>query len=367
MAGNSTALVLSCLFFMACSAGMMIVNKMALRAVGLPLTVVMIQMAFTVLFLCATPCTLHFGSLRDVLRWAATVPFLFTLMLASSMLALDHASMGAIVVVRNIAPLVTMMIEGFFGEVTQVSCLAVISLLYIISGVVLYVSTDISFSATGLGYMCGRARAANPPTAPIRVAKTSESATVTVRDRPEKPAIWVHGAKRVHFPTRHDRLGLGEGSSDGARVCTQKVAQHDCRRAGAAGAAQADRNQPDRRVKDRHDADQQRRQPAPDGAAPLLVWRARQVVSLSQPQPDGDDPARRELRQRRRDQLGGHQRAGLRHGNHVHGTPPRASHLHFHPSRRAFGPSHAHDGLDCACTDARNELQLASAVFACRC
>jgi hypothetical protein len=66
--------------------------------------VVMIQMAATVLMIVALPSGLHFGSLRDVLRWALTIPFLFTLMLASSMLALDHASMGFIIVIRNIAP-----------------------------------------------------------------------------------------------------------------------------------------------------------------------------------------------------------------------------------------------------------------------
>lgn len=46
-----------------------------------------------------------------MLRWSLSIPWLFTLMLASSMLALDHASMGAIIVVRNIAPIVTMAIE----------------------------------------------------------------------------------------------------------------------------------------------------------------------------------------------------------------------------------------------------------------
>lgn len=65
----------------------------------------MIQMAFTVLCIVATPWNVHFGSLRDVLRWTLTIPVLFTAMLASSMLALDHASMGAIIVVRNIAPI----------------------------------------------------------------------------------------------------------------------------------------------------------------------------------------------------------------------------------------------------------------------
>lgn len=47
MAANQLALILSCLFFMACSAGMMIVNKMVLRSIGLPITVVMIQARFS--------------------------------------------------------------------------------------------------------------------------------------------------------------------------------------------------------------------------------------------------------------------------------------------------------------------------------
>jgi hypothetical protein len=35
-----------------------------LRAVHLPITVVMIQMAFTAGILCVAPCGLHFGSLQ---------------------------------------------------------------------------------------------------------------------------------------------------------------------------------------------------------------------------------------------------------------------------------------------------------------
>ena len=58
---HATALLLSCGFFMVCSAGMMIFNKLVLRAARLPVTVVMIQMAFTVLALCA-------ASVPDVVR-----------------------------------------------------------------------------------------------------------------------------------------------------------------------------------------------------------------------------------------------------------------------------------------------------------
>ena len=113
----------------------------------------MIQMAFTVLCLVATPWNIHFGSVKDVLRWTLTIPFLFTLMLASSMLALDYASMGAIIVVRNIAPLVTMIIERLFGEKIEVNVGVVLSLVYVIFGVALYTLHDVQFSATGMAYM----------------------------------------------------------------------------------------------------------------------------------------------------------------------------------------------------------------------
>jgi len=152
--GHTVALVLSCTFFMLCSAGMMIVNKLVLRAIPLPVTVVMIQMAFTVLVLCITPCSLHFGSQRDVVRWACTIPWLFAVMLASSMYALSYASMGAIVVIRNAAPLVSMLFEGTFTkEKIELDVWTVLALLSIVGGVVLYVSNDIAFSGLGMGCM----------------------------------------------------------------------------------------------------------------------------------------------------------------------------------------------------------------------
>jgi len=153
--GYRAALISSCVFFMFCSAGMLVINKLVLRAARLPITIVMIQMAFTVVCLVVFPCGLHFGSLRDVLRWALTIPILFTLMLASSMLALDHATMGAIIVVRNIAPIVTMVIERLTGERIEVTFWVVASLMYVVGGVVLYTSADMAFSSIGMAYMVG--------------------------------------------------------------------------------------------------------------------------------------------------------------------------------------------------------------------
>ena len=134
---------------------MLVFNKMVLRAARLPITIVMIQMAFTVLVLCVVPCGLHFGSMRDVLRWSLSIPILFTLMLATSMLALDHATMGAIIVVRNIAPIVTMVIERLWGEKIEITFWVATSLLYVVGGVALYTYADLSFSYTGMAYMMG--------------------------------------------------------------------------------------------------------------------------------------------------------------------------------------------------------------------
>ena len=60
--GYRAALILSCAFFMVCSAGMLVFNKLVLRRISLPITVVMIQMASTVLLLVVMPCGVHFGS-----------------------------------------------------------------------------------------------------------------------------------------------------------------------------------------------------------------------------------------------------------------------------------------------------------------
>ena len=121
----------------------------------LPVTLVLIQMSFTVLVICITSArTLHFGSSRDVLRWACTIPWLFTGMLATSMIALDYATMGALVVVRNLAPILTIAIESSFtGEAIEFDRPSVLSLLLIIGGVVLYVQHDVAFSPVGVGFM----------------------------------------------------------------------------------------------------------------------------------------------------------------------------------------------------------------------
>ena len=156
-AATAAALLLSVLFFMACSCSMLIVNKLALNALPLPFVVLTLQMAFAVVALCCAPCYLRFGSLQDVLRWCRGIPWLFAGMLGSSMLALNFASMAALVVVRNMGPLLALPIERAYQEKIAVSVRSVAAMVVILAGVVLYMYNDVTLdpanAALGLLYM----------------------------------------------------------------------------------------------------------------------------------------------------------------------------------------------------------------------
>ena len=156
-AATAAALLLSVLFFMLCSCSMLIVNKLALNALPLPFVVLTLQMAFAVVALCCAPCYLRFGSLQDVLRWCRGIPWLFAGMLGSSMLALNFASMAALVVVRNMGPLLALPIERAYQEKIAVSVRSVAAMVVILAGVVLYMYNDVTLdpanAALGLLYM----------------------------------------------------------------------------------------------------------------------------------------------------------------------------------------------------------------------
>ena len=79
----ASELVAACVFYMLCSAGMSVFNKLAVRAMPLPITLVVVQMTFTLLSLAGNRSAIHIGSMRDALRWGLTVPMLFAAMLVS--------------------------------------------------------------------------------------------------------------------------------------------------------------------------------------------------------------------------------------------------------------------------------------------
>ena len=144
-------LVVICVAYMISSAGMSVFNKLAVKALPLPVTLVVLQMLFTVVFL--TACNrkaLHYGSRRDVLRWGCTIPWLFAAMLVSSMVAMEHNTLGTVVVFRNVAPLFTLFIERLFRVPMQVNVETVAALLTIVAGVVLYYNESIGLTRMGL-------------------------------------------------------------------------------------------------------------------------------------------------------------------------------------------------------------------------
>lgn len=147
-------LAVACIFYMVCSAGMSVFNKLAVRVLPLPITLVCVQMVFTIVSVGCRPKSVHIGSLRDALRWGLTVPLLFAAMLVSSMIAMEHNTLGTIVVFRNIAPLFTLFIERLFRIPMRNSPETVASLLSIVFGVVLYHFHAVSFTGIGLAAIC---------------------------------------------------------------------------------------------------------------------------------------------------------------------------------------------------------------------
>jgi len=152
MAERSAALrnmALTCAFYTLSSAGMSVFNKMAVMALPLPITLVMVQMVFTVATICANWRSVQIGSRRDALRWGCTVPLLFSGMLVSSMFAMEHNTLGTVVVFRNVAPLFTLLIERLFRVPMQVSRDTILALLTVVLGVVLYHRQALELSGVG--------------------------------------------------------------------------------------------------------------------------------------------------------------------------------------------------------------------------
>jgi drug/metabolite transporter (DMT)-like permease len=144
----------ACCSYLASSAGMSIFNKLAITALPLPITLVLIQMVFTVATTLAGWRAVHIGSRRDALRWGCTVPVLFNAMLVSSMYAMRHNTLGTISVFRNVAPLITLCIERAFRVPIEIDRDTILSLLAILVGVVLYHFTAIHISSLGLTAIC---------------------------------------------------------------------------------------------------------------------------------------------------------------------------------------------------------------------
>ena len=145
--------------YMLASAGMSVFNKLAIEALNtpkgsVPITLVIIQMLFTVATLMMKVSSIHIGSRRDALRWGLTVPLLFAAMLVTSMVSFEYNTLGTVVVFRNVAPIITLFVERLFRVPMVISLETVASLVCILAGVVLYHLNALGLTTLGLLSIC---------------------------------------------------------------------------------------------------------------------------------------------------------------------------------------------------------------------
>lgn len=119
-----SALLFWLLSFSACSAGMLLSNKVAVAHVPHPTVVVLLQLAFAVVAIAAIPqlrTSVRFGSWEAVKTWCCTVSLLFAAMLSTSLWSLAYASATAAVLVRNCAPILALACETVFAPADRIT------------------------------------------------------------------------------------------------------------------------------------------------------------------------------------------------------------------------------------------------------
>lgn len=136
----------------ACSLGMTILNKLVVSKTRAPIVAVIVQMLATALTACASR-KLHFGA--GWVTWALAVPPLFFLMMVTSMIALKYVTVGTFTVVRNLGPIVTLLMETTFHAPENLQCdlrtAACVGMIAV--GVLLYEMREVHFSAIGLCFL----------------------------------------------------------------------------------------------------------------------------------------------------------------------------------------------------------------------
>lgn len=137
------------LFYTACACTMMPLNKVVmLHLYRTPFSAVCGQMlgaALLLLFVPHTYCT-SWPEVRRLL----VLPPIFTMMLATSMLSLRYASLGAIMAIRNTAPLLALPAEYLCIEPQRVNAQTVASLLCVVCGCIGYVYHDLHSTPLGV-------------------------------------------------------------------------------------------------------------------------------------------------------------------------------------------------------------------------
>ena len=121
-------------------------NKAAVIHTMAPFALLTSQL-LTATFVSVVSCDLKFG--KGVGSFAYSVPILFVLMLASSMLALKYVTLGTFVAVRNVAPVVTLLIEAAVLGGVRVDLGSICALLGLSLGTAIYEYNNLHFSLFG--------------------------------------------------------------------------------------------------------------------------------------------------------------------------------------------------------------------------
>lgn len=146
------------LSFSACSAGMLISNKVAVTDVPHPSCVVLIQLVFATMVIAITPQlrnAVHFGSWQDAATWAGTVSLLFAGMLISSLWSLKFASPTVAILVRNCAPILALAVETVYmpHERIVITLPIVASLMLCLFGAKLYTLHSTPITEIGMVFL----------------------------------------------------------------------------------------------------------------------------------------------------------------------------------------------------------------------
>mmetsp|Transcript_75652 Transcript_75652/g.162257 ORF Transcript_75652/g.162257 Transcript_75652/m.162257 type:complete len:346 (+) Transcript_75652:67-1104(+) len=135
-----------------CSIGMLVFNKLAIKAFPVACSLVALQFGFSVLAMIVC-CwrSIHIGSAYDVLRWSMVVPF-FTGMILSSILALEYAPMTLVITFRALSPVISCVIERFYPKPLTVSYSMLVSMGAMLVGVAFYIHDMDRSRMAGVGW-----------------------------------------------------------------------------------------------------------------------------------------------------------------------------------------------------------------------
>lgn len=149
---ETSQILLSVSSWCICSVGMLLFNKLAVVHFPAVCVLVALQMGYCCLaLLCFAWKWIHFGSMRDVLRWSMVTPF-FSGVLLTSMLTLKNASMSLLVVLRCLSPIASLVVESFYPRPIQVNAAMLISIFMMLAGATVYVSAMPREHFVGLGW-----------------------------------------------------------------------------------------------------------------------------------------------------------------------------------------------------------------------